>query len=309
MQSIPVFNPASPEGKAISDLFLAVLIICGVILAVVSGLVAYSLVRSRARPGAGEPRQVFGNRRLEVIWTVVPFLVLVWIFALTVQAMRISDPAAVQSPDLTVIGHQWWWEVRYAKSGVVTVNEIHIPTGERLSVQLESADVIHDFWVPQLARKMDMVPGLTNHIWLQADKPGTYLGACAEYCGAEHAWMRFLVMAEPPAEFAAWTAHQAQPAPAAATGAEEWGRQLFLKMTCVNCHPIRGVATFANAAPDLTHLASRRTLGAGVMQNTPADLTRWLKNPQGIKPDCKMPNLNLTDAQVHDLVSFFEGLQ
>jgi len=309
MQEIPVFNPASPEGKAISDLFLAVLVICGVILAMISGLVAYSLVRSRARPGAGEPRQVFGNRRLEVIWTVVPFLVLVWIFALTVQAMRISDPAAVQSPDLTVIGHQWWWEIRYAKSGVVTANEIHIPFGERWLVRLESADVIHDFWAPQLARKMDIIPGVTNHIWLQADKPGSYLGACAEYCGAEHAWMRFLVIAEPPGEFAAWATHQAQSAPAPATGPQERGRQLFVQMTCVNCHPIRGVATLVDAAPDLTHLASRRTLGAGVLQNTPAELTRWLKNPQAIKPDCKMPNLNLTDAQVHDLVSFFESLQ
>jgi cytochrome c oxidase subunit II len=309
MQDIPVFNPASPEGKAISDLFLAVLVICGVILAVVTGLVAYNLVRSRARPGAGEPRQVFGNRRLEILWTVVPFLVLVWIFALTVQAMRISDPAAVQMPDLTVIGHQWWWEVRYAKSGVVTANEIHIPAGERLSVRLESADVIHDFWAPQLGRKMDMIPGLTNHIWLQADKPGTYLGACAEFCGAEHAWMRFLVIAEPSAEFAAWAAHQAQAAPAPTPGAGERGRQLFLQMTCVNCHPIRGVAAQANAAPDLTHLADRRTLAAGVLQNTPADLARWLKNPQSIKPGCKMPNLNLTDAQVRDLVSFFETLR
>jgi cytochrome c oxidase subunit II len=309
MQNIPVFNPASPEGKAISDLFLAVLVICGVILAIVTGLVVYSLVRSRVRPGAGEPRQIFGNRRLEILWTVVPFLVLVWIFALTVRAMRISDPSGVEPPDLTVIGHQWWWEVRYAKSPVVTANEIHIPAGERLSVRLESADVIHDFWAPQLGRKMDMIPGLTNHIWLEAERPGTYLGACAEYCGAEHAWMRFLVIAEPTAAFAAWAAHQAEPAPAPTTGPEERGRQLFLQMTCVNCHPIRGVAALANAAPDLTHVASRRTLGAGVLQNTPANLARWLKNPQAIKPSCKMPNLNLSDAQVGDLVSFFESLR
>lgn len=194
MQSIPVFNPTSPEARAISDLFVAVLVICGVILAVVTGLVGYSLVRCRARPGAGEPRQVFGNHRLEIIWTVVPCLVLVWIFALTVRAMRISDPANSQPPELIVIGHQWWWEARYerlaeAQPGrlrhypVVTANEIHIPVGQRLSVQLESADVIHDFWVPELARKMDMIPGLTNHIWLEADRAGTYLGACAEYAG------------------------------------------------------------------------------------------------------------------------------
>ncbi len=309
MHEISVFNPASPQGQAISDLFYVVLVICGVILAIVTGLVAYSLVRSRARAGAGEPRQVFGNRRLEILWTVVPFLVLVLIFALTVRAMRVSDAPETGPPDLVVIGHQWWWEVRYAKPGLVTANEIHIPVKKRLSVRLESADVIHDFWAPELARKMDMIPGLTNHIWLEADKPGTYLGACAEYCGAEHAWMRFQVIAQPPAEFDAWAAQQAQPAPAAASGPEERGRELFLQKTCVNCHSIRGVSARANEGPDLTHLASRRTLGAGVLQNTPADLPRWLKDPQAIKPGCKMPNLNLTDAQVSDLVSYFESLR
>jgi cytochrome c oxidase subunit 2 len=173
MQDLPVFNPASPEAKAISDLFFAVLVICGVVLAIVTGIVAYSLVRCRARPGATEPRQVFGNRSLELLWTGVPILVLVWIFALTVRAMRAADPSGTEPSDLTVIGHQWWWEVRYAASPVVTANEIHIPAGQRLLVRVQSADVIHDFWAPQLGRKMDMVPGLTNQIWLHADKPGT----------------------------------------------------------------------------------------------------------------------------------------
>ncbi len=309
MQEIPVFNPASPQGRAIADLFLAVLIICGVILMVVAGVLAYNLIGARARPGSGEPRQVFGNHRLEVAWTVVPFLVLVWIFALTIRAMRVSDPPSSQPPDLTVIGHQWWWEIRYTRPAVVTANEIHIPVGRALSVQLEAADVIHDFWAPQLGRKMDMIPGVTNRIWLQADKPGTYLGACAEYCGAEHAWMRFQVIAQPPADFDAWAAHQAQPASASATSSEARGRTLFLQMTCANCHAIQGVAAVTNVAPDLTHLAGRRMLGAGVLQNSPTDLAQWLKDPQAFKPGCRMPNLNLTDAQVRDLVSYFETLQ
>ena len=308
MQDISVFSPASPQGKAISDLFCAVLVICAVVLAIVTGLIAYSLVRCRARQGGGEPRQVFGSHRFEIAWTVVPFLVLMWIFALTVRAMRVSDPPEAGPPDLIVTGHQWWWEVRYAKPAFVTANEIHIPVGKPLSVRLTAADVIHDFWAPQLARKMDMIPGLTNHIWLQADKPGTYLGACAEYCGAEHAWMRFLVIAQPQSEFDAWAAHQAQPA-APSSGPEERGRQIFLEMTCANCHAIQGVSTVTNVAPDLTHLASRRTLGAGAAQNTPADLARWLKNPQAIKPACRMPNLNLPTPQVNDLLSFFEGLK
>jgi cytochrome c oxidase subunit II len=308
MQDILVFNPASPQGKAIADLFFGVLVICAVILAIVTGLIAYSLVRSRVRPGASEPRQVFGSRRLEIVWTVGPFLVLMWIFALTVRAMRASDPPEAGPPDLVVTGHQWWWEVRYAKPAFTTANEIHLPVGQRLSVQLEAADVIHDFWAPRLARKMDMIPGVTNHIWLQADKPGTYLGACAEYCGAEHAWMRFLVIAQPQTEFDAWANHQAQAA-TLPSGPEGRGGQLFLQMTCANCHGIQGVTAITNVAPDLTHLASRRTLGAGVLQNTPADLARWLKNPQAIKPSCRMPNLNLTTGQVNDLVSFFESLR
>ncbi len=176
-------------------------------------------------------------------------------------------------------------------------------------MQLESADVIHDFWVPQLARKMDLVPGLTNHIWLEAEKAGTYLGACAEYCGAEHAWMRFLVIAEPPAEFAAWATRQAQAAPLPAGGGAERGRQVFLQMTCANCHSIQGVCTATNVGPDLTHLATRRTLGATVLANTPAGLARWLRNPQAIKPGCRMPNLNLSEAQANSLVSYLETLR
>jgi cytochrome c oxidase subunit II len=147
MQNVPVFNPASPEAKAISDLFFAVLVICGVILAIVTGVVAYSLVRSRARPGAGEPRQVFGSRPLEILWTGVPMLVLGWIFALTVRAMRAADPSATEPPDLTVIGHQWWWEVRYANTPGVTANEIHIPAGQRLLVRV--------FGPPELGKPPD----------------------------------------------------------------------------------------------------------------------------------------------------------
>lgn len=309
MHNVAVFNPASPEAKAINDLFVAVLVICGGILATVGALVAYSLVRFRSRPDSGEPRQVFGSRPLEILWTVVPCLLLVWIFVLTARAMRASDPPAAQAPDLIVIGHQWWWEARYPNLGVVTANEIHIPVKQRWSVRLESADVIHDFWVPELARKEDLIPGCTNHIWLEAGHPGTYLGACAEYCGAEHAWMRFLVIAEPPAQFAAWAADQTRRAPGPVAGPEERGQQLFLRMTCVNCHSIQGTSSRADAAPDLTHLAGRRLLGGGVLPNTPAILARWLKDPQAIKPGCKMPNLNLTGAQINDMLSYLETLK
>lgn len=307
MRNISIFNPTSPQAQVIADLFFAVLAICGVILAVVTVLVVASLLRSRRLPDTEEPPQIFGHKHLEILWTVIPCLILVWIFALTVRAMRITDPAESVKPDVTVIGHQWWWEVRYGDSAAWTANEIHIPVEKKLAVQLEAADVIHDFWAPQLGRKKDMVPGMTNYIWLQADKEGTYLGACAEYCGSQHAWMRFFVMAESPGKFAAWLENQARPARSGSGG--EPGRQWFEQMTCANCHPLRGVATRANAGPDLTHLASRRTLAGGVLQNTPAELARWLANPQIIKPSCKMPNLHLSTNQVDEMVNYFKELQ
>jgi cytochrome c oxidase subunit 2 len=191
---------------------------------------------------------------------------------------------------------------------VVTANEIHIPAGAKWLVQLESADVIHDFWVPRLGPKMDVVPGNTNHIWLEAGAAGQYDGTCAEFCGAQHAWMRFLVIAEPPADFAAWQRRQAIPAAVPATDSARDGLKIFQTMTCVNCHSIGGVSVAASAAPDLTHLAGRRLLGAGVLSNTETNLFRWLKNPQAIKPACLMPNLNLTDAQAGALASYLETL-
>ena len=196
----------------------------------------------------------------------------------------------------------------YPSAGVVTANEIHIPVGRQLLLRLESADVIHDFWVPALTRKMDMVPGHPNHIWLAADQPGMYTGACAEFCGVQHAWMRLLIIAHAPAEFDAWLEQQRQPAPHVGTTVEQRGRHLFEQLTCVNCHTIAGTGLSPRIAPDLTHLASRRTLGAGVLENTPSNLARWLHNPQAIKPGSHMPQVLLSEAQVQDLTAYLETL-
>jgi len=182
----PIFDNASSQAAAISDLFKVVLVICGVILLIVTSMVGISLIRFRHRPGSEEPPSYFGNRKLEIIWTVGPTLILIWLLALTARGMRQSDPAANQPPDLIVIGHQWWWKVRYPQTGVLTANEIHIPIGRRWRVRLESSDVIHDFWVPALARKIQTIPGQTNHIWLEADATGNFAGSCVEYCGAGH---------------------------------------------------------------------------------------------------------------------------
>ena len=300
------FDPRSPQAGAIADLFTSTLLICGVIFVVVTGLVVYCIVRFRDR-GAGDPAQVEGNRRLEIGWTIAPFLILGWLLVLTVRAMGVADPPVDREPDITIIGHQWWWEARYP-SGAITANEIHIPVGKPLVVRIESGDVVHDFWVPSLGRKIDAIPGRPASIWLQADQPGTYLGACAEYCGVQHAWMRILVVAEAPAAFASWEQHELSPAPAEAEGASR-GARVFREMTCVKCHAIGGAGEGARVAPDLTHLAERTTLGAGVLANTPENLARWLKSPQQIKAGCHMPDTQLTDAQVTDLVAYFETLR
>ena len=296
----------SPQEGAISGLFVTVLLICAGILAVVIASVGYCVTRCREKPGAPEPEQIKGNRKLEVAWTAIPFAIVVFIFGLTARVMSSSDPPPTGNPDLIITGHQWWWDASYTAAGVHAANEIHIPIGKPLLVRIESADVIHDFWVPQLARKIHAVPGHPNEIWLEADQAGTYQGACADFCGSQHAWMRFFVIAESPAEFESWTQQQLQPMAASADGAAVRGRQIFQQFSCINCHSVSGISTNGTAGPDLTHLAGRQTLGAGVLDNTPDNLALWLKNPQVIKPGCLMPNFELTGQQAQDLAGFFE---
>ena len=297
----------SPEAGAITGLFSAVLVICGAILCIVVFLVGYCALRCRAKVDAPEPKQIFGHRGLEVTWTAIPLAIIIFIFGMTFRVMSRITPLPTAKPDLIVTGYQWWWEARYPAEGVVAANEIHIPVGKPLLLRVESADVIHDLWVPELARKIHAVPGHANDIWLEADHPGTYLGACADYCGTQHSWMRFLVIAQPEAEFDAWARQQISPLPASDEGARGRGRKIFQQFVCINCHAVSGVSTNGTAGPDLTHVAGRQTLGGGVMDNTPDNLARWLKNPQAIKPGCLMPNFNLTDQQARDLTAFFEG--
>jgi cytochrome c oxidase subunit II len=301
------FDPVSPQASAIRDLFTDALFICGGVFLLVAVLVLICIVRFRSG-GGHEAAQFEGHTRLEIAWTAGPILILIWLLFLTVRAMDGSDPPIDRDPDVTIVGHQWWWEAKYP-SGVITANEIHIPTGKSLVVRVESSDVIHDFWVPELGRKIDATPGRPTSIWLEADRAGSYTGTCAEYCGVQHAWMRILVVAEAPETFAEWQRHQLAVAPRPIEAPARRGAATFESMTCVKCHAIGGRGDNARVAPDLTHLASRTTLGAGVIPNTPADLAHWLQDPQGIKEGCHMPDAQLTDAQVADLVAYFETLK
>lgn len=302
------FSPASPFAASIAGLFGFTLVVCAVIGVGVSLAIGYCLVRFPRRANGDEPSQLTGNRALEVVWTLGAGAVVVGLFVLSLGAMRSSDPAADRPPDVTVIGHQWWWEARYP-SGAVTANEVHIPVGTPILVRLESRDVIHDFWVPKLGRKMDAVPGHANSFWIAADAPGSYGGACAEYCGAQHAWMRLLVVAQPKAEFEAWQAAQLAPAAPPAADASVRGERAFRDQACGNCHAIQGRGFEGRLAPDLTHLASRDTLGAGVIDFTPQGLADWLRDPQAIKPGCRMPDFNMSEGKVADLATYLEGMR
>jgi cytochrome c oxidase subunit 2 len=307
---VKVFNPQSPQARAIFDLAVVVIVVMVLIFAIVVGIVTYALLRSpRWREGERDPEQGEGNRTIEIVWTAIPLAIVAMLFVLSARTMGISDPPPPPKPDILVIGHQWWWEARYTTSGAVVANEIHIPVGKPLALRLDAADVLHEFWVPELARKITTVPGHPNHIWIQADKPGTYLGFCSEFCGTQHAWMHFLLVAESQQEFHEW--QQAQLAPALAPSSEntQKGLALFQQMSCVNCHAIKGTTASATIGPDLTHFAGRKQLGAGIVANTPENLRRWLRDPQQVKVGVKMPDYKFTDEQLTQLTSYIETLK
>ncbi|MEM8678351.1 MAG: cytochrome c oxidase subunit II [Planctomycetota bacterium] len=314
----PVFDPVSPEAEAIRDLFVQVLLISAGIFLIVAGLICVALLRFRAREEL--PPQDFGSARKEISWMVGPVIIVLWLAAISVKLMLTVNavPAMYAAPeastdgqqvDLVVTGHQWWWEIEYPGDGIVSANEVHIPVGKKLRVRLTSADVIHCFWVAQLARKMDAIPGHENYIWLQADRPGVYQGRCAEYCGTQHAWMNFEVIAHDPADYQKWRdAAKQTPSKPEASLAQQ-GEALFMKLTCSQCHAIAGTGAAGAYAPDLTDLASRRTLGAGVLVNNRENLRTWLKDPQAVKPGCKMPDFKLSDAHLDQLVAYLETLK
>ncbi len=287
-----------------------VLVIAAVIFLVVVAGVVYSVIRYRSRGLAAEPRQIFGSRKLEILWTLVPLAIVTGLFIVTVHAMVLIDAPrdASSPPDITITGHQWWWEARYP-NGVIATWDIHIPASRRLLASIESGDVIHDFWAPNLARKMDAVPGRKGYIWLEADTPGTYAGSCSEFCGAEHAWMRFRVIAEPEPDFEAWLRRQAQPSPEPVGIAIE-GARLFQSKKCADCHSVSAIgAAVVEKGPNLAHLAARETLGGGILRNTPESLMLWLTNPQAAKPGNRMPDTPLSADERSALLAYLESLK
>jgi cytochrome c oxidase subunit 2 len=310
MDFTTVLRPGTQQANDILSAFYIMLGVAIFIFAVVAGLVIYVSIRFRRREGDPEPKQFSENVRLEVLWIVIPTLIVIGLFFVTVRLMSVVNPPVIErKPNLVVVAHQWWWELHYPQSGVTTANEVHLPVGSLQLLRLVSDDVVHDFWVPSLGKKVDIIPGHPNHLWLTIERPGTYLGTCDEFCGAEHAWMRILVIGQTPDEFEAWLRHQKQPIILPSTVPALNGVGIYMEKNCINCHSINGLETRGKVAPDLTHLASRQTLASGVFTNTPGNLFKWLKNPQAVKPGCHMPNLHLSDTEVNYLVAFLGGLK
>jgi cytochrome c oxidase subunit II len=252
-----------------------------------------------------------GTRLILVGGVVVPVAILVALFVVTLATLPSVSAPEEGDGELVVevVGRQYWWEVRYPERGVVTANEIHIPTGTPVELRVRSADVIHSFWVPRLNRKIDMIPGRTNRILLRADAPGEYRGQCAEFCGLAHAQMAFLVVADRPPDFEAWIAREGGDAQAPATTSAAEGQEVFLGSTCVACHAVRGTPASATIGPDLTHVAARRWLAAGTIPNTRGNLAGWIVDPQDIKPGSEMPPTALSGPELQSLLDYLESLE
>jgi cytochrome c oxidase subunit 2 len=250
-----------------------------------------------------------------VLWSVAVSIVL--LVVLVVASVATDRALARMSLDgavhIEVIGHQWWWEVRYRGAqpadAFTTANELHVPVGRPVVVKLNADDVIHSLWVPSLAGKKDLIPGRTTTLQLRADRPGRYRGQCAEFCGYQHAFMAFEVIADPPEVFDAWLAAQRRPAAEPGDAIARRGRDVFLGSACVMCHAIEGTSAGARKAPDLTHVGSRTTIAAGTLPNRPAELARWIANPQDFKPGANMPATTLPQADMDALVTYLGSLQ
>ena len=305
-------NPAGPDAARVASWWWLMFAIAAVVFAVVLGFLIVSFFR--ARRTLTPPTLLTRDRGwltfILIAGALVPALVLSTVMALNIYSEGVvAAQAAAPQFTVEIIGHRWWWEIYYPDQGITTANELHIPAGVPVKLKLTSADVIHSFWVPQLNGKRDLIPGQTNVLTLQADEPGIYRGQCAEYCGLQHAHMAFMVMADPPDTFKAWVADQQQVPTNPTDPHLVQGRQIFQGSACVYCHAIRGTNASSKVGPDLTHLASRSTLGAGTLTNSHGNLSGWIVNSQALKPGNKMPPMYLEPDALQALTDYLATLK
>ncbi len=317
-----IFKTAGPVAEQQSDLLIYIFWFGMLVAVAVTAVLAYTIVtyRQRGDDDGSVPEQIHGVAWLEAIWTAAPAVILVLIGIPTVALIfRLDGRIEPTQEDLVVnvTGYQWWWQFEYPQLGITTANELHIPTGRRVVFNLNSGDVLHSFWVPRLAGKVDLIPNQANQLWFQADEPGLFYGQCAELCLGAHAYMRFRVIASSDGEFDTWTAsfqegaaQQVQAQPNAEQIAS--GEALFKTKGCASCHAIAGYAE-GQKGPDLTNFGVRTSLAAGVLANTPENLAKWLRDPQAVKPGNYMPTLWADDDpkredEISALVAYLESL-
>ena len=308
-----ILTGAGPVAGAQATLGWWLMIVSAVVVLVVAILVLLGGLRRRGNREALVQRTGGGMRWVIVGGVILPAMILIVTFAFTIATENaIAAPSADPAVTVQVIGHRWWWEIRYAgdpQHTVMTAGELHVPVGLPVRVELTSADVIHSFWVPQLAGKTDVIPGQRNVTWIEADKPGVYRGQCTEYCGMQHANMALFVVAEPPAQFAHWLESQSKPAAAPNDPDAAAGMAVFQKSACATCHAIRGTDALGHVGPDLTHVADRATIASGALTNTRGNLAGWIANSQAIKPGNDMPTMTLSAGDLQALVSYLETLK
>jgi len=311
-----ILHPEGPAAGNLSVIGWATFILLGVIAFVMWLLIGWAAVRRRGTLQEHEPYDEGGGQRWIFIGGLaIPFVVLCGLFVFAMERMSdfpISDHSV--NPEIRIVGHQFWWEVQYLDGPVdehfTTANEIHIPVGKPVDLLLESADVIHSFWVPSLHGKMQLIPGQPNYLRIEASRPGEFPGQCAEYCGEQHAHMRILVVAQTPEEYALWRQNQLKPAVVPQDADAAYGQQVFDDGPCALCHTVRGTPANGKVAPDLTHLASRKYIGANSFLNDKADLGGWITHAQTLKPGCEMPNLTFFDGRdLRALIDYLEVLK
>ncbi len=306
-------DPHAGPAHDIATLWWWMLAVAGTVLGGALFLLLLGYLRRR-KPGL----PLLGEREGPATALVIAFGVAIPL-AVNVSLFVVANffvAKATEAPDarttpltIQVIGHQWWWEVRYPGTTAVTANEIHIPVGTRVNVVASTADVIHSFWVPQLNRKIDMIPGHPNRVLLQADRTGRYRGQCAEFCGSQHAHMAMYVFADPPDRFRSWLSRMSAPRVAPTSAEAQRGEQVFDAQACASCHQIRGTSAQGRIGPDLTHVGSRSTLAALTIPNRPGYLAGWILDPQHVKPGNRMPGLNLSNQDFRAVLSYVEGLR
>jgi len=308
-----VFHPASGSADRVARLGVFMLLLASVIFVIVLAIIVLAARRHADRDPDAVDLSPRGHGWLIYGGALMPTIVLSTVFVVSLWALGRFPARAARELTVHVIAHQWWWEVAYTTDSVgdqiTTADEIHIPVGQPVRILLTSQDVIHSFWVPELQGKLDLIPGDTNDLRLAADKPGTYVGVCAEYCGLQHAHMAFRIVADPPADFRRWLAAQRAPAAEPRDSLALEGRQLFVTGPCAMCHTVSGTGAEGKVAPDLTHVGSRRTLAAGTLANSLGNMEAWITSAQALKPGAKMPTMTqFTGRQLRAVATYLEAL-